>query len=93
MGIRDYLKDWVDPNPEKWKIGDKAITNFDMEYSFGKVPAGSVVVIDSLPEARHGAGPGAGGSVTWKEHKGLQRVCASSYWTRNTMHQTNDSRY
>jgi hypothetical protein len=77
MGIRDYLRDWADPNPDGWSVGDSAITTFEKKYSGFTVPAGAPVVIDSVPEARHGADPYAMGSMTWEGHVGLECTLSS----------------
>lgn len=71
MGIRDYLREWVTPYDAQagWKVGDTAVTTQERAYGRFMVPAGVTVVIDSVPEARHGADPYALSSFTWGEHK------------------------
>lgn len=81
MGIRDYLKEWVDPfdTLTGWSVGDLGVTVRDANYGDFKVPAGSLVEITCLPEARHGADKYALSSFKFGEHEHCE--CALSTWT------------
>lgn len=84
MGIRDYLKEWVEPYDAiaGWSPGDEAITTQEMRFSNLVVPKGARVVIDCIPECRHGAGLYDLGTVNYTDpetgevHEGLE--CALS---------------
>lgn len=70
MGIRDYLKEWVDPfdTLTGWKVGDIGVTTREVDFYSFKVPAGSIVEISSIPEARHGADRFALSSFNFGDH-------------------------
>ena len=80
MGIRDYLRDWVDPYDTLTGLrpGDKVIAQDEARYSGFTVPKGAVLVVDCVPEARHGADPYDLSSVNWTDpetgetHEGLE---------------------
>ena len=80
MGIRDYLADYVEPydTAAGFKPGDKVIAATYGKYGDFEVPIGSELVIDCVPEARHGGDLYALGSVNWTDpetgetHEGLE---------------------
>jgi hypothetical protein len=80
MGIRDYLADWVDPYDTQTglKRGDVVLTSEDCNGFGFLIPKGSEVVIDCVPEARHGADEYGLSSVNYTDpetgevHDGLE---------------------
>lgn len=83
MGIRDYLKEWVDPfdTLTGWKVGDIGVTTREQNFYQFIVPAGALVDITSLPEARHGGDPHGLSSYKFGEHSDCE--CALSEETGN----------
>ena len=80
MGIRDYLRDWVDPYDAQTglKPGDTVVAPDEAIYSTFTVPKGALLVVNTVPESRHGADPYGLSSVNWTDpetgqvHEGLE---------------------
>ncbi|MDB4278104.1 hypothetical protein N9917_00590 [Deltaproteobacteria bacterium] len=71
MGIRDHLADYGVPydNAVGYKKGEVVLTSEDCNGFGFLIPKGSEVVIDSFPEARHGADMYDLGSVNYTDPK------------------------
>jgi hypothetical protein len=90
MGLRDSLREWVEPYDALagWKVGDEAVTTREMSFSRVVVPAGSTVVISCVPSGRHGADPYQLSTFDWNGHQWLEVALspetAKHHWGEDT---------